>query len=265
MTTPIHPPNRGLTEEAAEALALQGISLDDTSLVSGDSDEDFLDSLTDTPFPTLAASDPGIPLSDGDTIDAEVGNVGEADDNSPPSSASRSRLSRIRKDPNWEKATPREATSKPPTVDEWQKFFANVVMKMIASWYLSFAFRGIDEDLLSEREVERLALTDDERQLISVPFAELANKSKILRKHGRAIVASGDSVHALMVIGAWMARVNRIAAKYRPRQPRMQMNGVSQNGSSRQSTSQASGDAFTRGTGNGQVPNGYRVYNPGSS
>jgi hypothetical protein len=141
-------------------------------------------------------------------------------------------------------------------------FFSRIVLKTACDWYLSFAFRGVDEDLLTEREIERLSMTADERKLISTPLAELSNKSKFMRKHGRTIVASGDAFNAMVVIGAWMARVNRIAAKYKPKN----VKGDVVNGSSRQGTptQNASGVEYTQGTSNGRVPNGFPIYRSGS-
>lgn len=162
--------------------------------------------------------------------------------------------------------SPRNASSRPPSLDEWVKFFNNVVLKSAASWYIDYAFRGIDEDMLSEREVDRIALSDDERKMIAVPFAELSNKSKIMRKHGRVIVSSGDAIQATIVLGAWARRVNRIAAKYRKQPVKvndMRVNGSNHNGSSGQGSPQATQQAT--GTNGGFFPPWYSgpVY-PGS-
>ncbi|HVH71539.1 MAG TPA: hypothetical protein VNB49_10565 [Candidatus Dormibacteraeota bacterium] len=127
----------------------------------------------------------------------------------------------------------REPKNGPPNVDEWQRFIANVILRVGTEWYIAYAFRGIEEDVLTDREVDRLALTDEERGLISTPFAELANKSKFMRKHGRMIVASGDAFNALVVIGIWMSRVNRIANRHRPKVVRPPK-GQGTNGSSGQ-------------------------------
>jgi hypothetical protein len=258
---PIRPPATGITPEAAQALQAQGIPINPHDIVS----EDITVEDIENPFPTLGTftGDGTYPLSDGDVIDAEI--VGNAEGVSTPSpdvltpskSGSRSRkLSAVKTDTNWEKGEARDASSKPPTLDEWTRFFGNVLLKTACNFYLDFAFRGIDEDALSEREIERLELTDDERKLISTPLAELSNKSKFMRRHGRTIVAGGDALNAFVVLGAWMSRVNRIANKYRPKQPRIRVNGMNGNGSNGQNTA----TPYTEGSGNGRIPNGYPVY-----
>lgn len=202
-----------------------------------------------TDFPPFAE------MSDGDVVDAEIVDDGTSDTTSQ-APAERARRSRARETPR----TPREAKTGPPSLDEWTGFFSRVLLKVATEYYISYAFRGIDEDLLSEREVERLAMTDDERQLIAVPFAEISNKSKFMRKHGRMIVASGDAFNALVVFGMWASRVNRIATKYRPRQPKSQVR-INSNGSSGQSAPEATG---TEGATGGYVPPGFPVYGAGS-
>ena len=222
------------------------------------------------PFPVLTAesaygSDES--LSDGGLIDDELGNLGGEDgDTAPVSPSPRKRISRLHSGPNWEKGSeaPREASSKPPSLDEWTSFFGKVVLKVTCDWYLSFAFRGIDEDMLSDRELDRLAMTDDERQVIAVPLAELSSKSKFMRKHGRSIVATGDALKAMVAIGAWMSRVNRIAAKYRPKNATIRVNGMNANGNSGQGTEPSGPSPYGAGTGIGGVSNGYRIYSPGS-
>lgn len=109
----------------------------------------------------------------------------------------------------------RGAKSGQPNIDEWQHFFSKVIIRLATDWYIEYAFRGIDEDMLSEREVERVKLADDERERIARPFAEYSNKSKFMRKHGRMIIASADSIDAALQLGMWFSRVNRIASKYR--------------------------------------------------
>lgn len=249
---PIVPPNHGLTPEAKEALAQQGNpDLTDTGLVVE------LPNLEDpfVGFPTIG--EPANVESDGDIVD-------DALEQEPPKAETaeverpRSR-SRSRAKQDDEPQPMRDAKSGPPSLDEWQGFLSRVVLRTMCDYYLNWAFRGIDEDALSEREIERLALSDEEKKLISVPFAELANKSKFMRKHGRMIVASGDAFNALIVLGAWMSRVNRIASKYRPRKP--QQGKVVNNGRSGQSTAEATGPY--QGTNGGKVFPGFGVI-PGS-
>jgi hypothetical protein len=109
----------------------------------------------------------------------------------------------------------RSAKTGPPNIDEWMHFFSKVCIRLATDWYLEFAFRGIDEDLLSDREIEKIRLEDEERDRIARPFAEYANKAKFTRKHGRMIIASADSIDAALQLGIWFSRVNRIANKYR--------------------------------------------------
>lgn len=246
---------------------------DSRIVIDSDASELSDDGISD-PFPALSVfsgnEDTEVPpgLSSGDSIpDVGIGeDSGEAVENPRTAASPRSRISRVNRDRKSDESGPRDASSKPPSLDEWQNFFGKVVLKIACDWYLSFAFRGVDEDLLSDREIERLAMTDDERKLIATPVAELSNKSKFMRKHGRAIVASGDAFQAFVVLGAWMSRVNRIAAKYKPRHARVRtnMNGASPNGRSGQSTTEANGTAFADGASGGRVPNGYPVYRPGT-
>jgi hypothetical protein len=204
-----------------------------------------------TDFPPFAEMSSG-----DDIVEAEI--VEEPPPDTQTVSSARERRTREEKI-----RTPREAKTGPPSLDEWTGFFSRVVLRVVTEYYISYAFRGVDEEMLTEREVERLAMTDDERQLIAVPFAEISNKSKFMRKHGRMIVASGDAFNALLVIGMWASRVNRIAAKYRPRQPKAQVriNGMSaSNGSSGQGTPEAAG---SEGSTGGYVPPGFPIF-PGS-
>ena len=108
--------------------------------------------------------------------------------------------------------------SGPPLVGEWQDFFSRIVIRSATNWYIDAAFRGIDEDMLSEREIEHIQMMPEERDRIAKPFAEFANKIKFLRKHGRVIIAGGGISDSVIALGMWMRRVNRIARKYRNRQ-----------------------------------------------
>jgi hypothetical protein len=123
-----------------------------------------------------------------------------------------------------------EPKSGPPTLDEWERFFAKFVLRVLCDYYIDFAFRNVDENALSARDIERIKLTDEEKKRITVPFSELANKSKFMRKHGRIIVASGESLDSALTLGIWFNRVNKIAAKHRPvtakvKQPRQRGGG----------------------------------------
>jgi hypothetical protein len=149
----------------------------------------------------LIVDDPNVPQDDippdlgnpGPALNAAIERPDEADDSPPP--------------------PPRTG---PPKVDEWQHFFSKVIIGTLTDFYVSAAFRGIDEDTLSEREAKSLVMTKNERDAISRPLAEFANKTPYLRKRGRLIVSSADSVESLVTLGMWFSRVNRIARKYRP-------------------------------------------------
>jgi hypothetical protein len=271
MTEPIQPPNRGITPEAALALEAQGVPVPLDAIDSGDDNDEGISPLYEFPAmgdgisggpdtPGFPASDP---ISSGDDI-ADVPIAGDESDGAGSATSrnapapSRSRITRSRSKKEKEDTGPRDATTRPPSLDEWEKFFSKIVLRMACDWYLAYAFRGIDEDMLTEREVERLTLSDDERKTIAVPFAELSNKSKLLRKHGRTIVSSGDAFNAMVVMGAWISRVNRIAAKYRPKQaPRVRVNGVEHNGSSGQGTQDANSSPFPTGAHGGHFPPGW--------
>lgn len=228
---PIVPPNHQITVEAAEALNLE---------LPQDMQEGY---------GAGADNDGGISegysfgdMSDGSVIDAEI--VDEPNENTEKP-ASRARRTRVASTPKT--GGQREAKAGPPSLDEWTGFFSRVVLRVTTEWYISYAFRGIDEDVLSEREIERLAMTDEERQMIAVPFAEISHKSKFMRKHGRMIVASGDAFNAMVVIGSWASRVNRIASRHRPRV----VKGQSVNGSNGQSEGSPS---QTEGATGGHFP-----------
>lgn len=109
----------------------------------------------------------------------------------------------------------RDASSGIPKIDEWMGFFSKTLIRLSTDFYIDMAFRDIDEDMLSEREVERIKLSDVERDRMARPFAEYSNKSKFMRKHGRMIIASADTIDAIIQMGMWFSRVNRIAAKYK--------------------------------------------------
>jgi hypothetical protein len=239
---PIIPPTSGLTPEAMAALGIE-----DPSLNASDGTDSALGD--DGISPGFQFGD----ISDGDIVDAEIV------DDVPGISVSPSERARRGRSAPDSPRPPREAKTGPPSLDEWTNFFGRVLLRVVTDYYIAYAFRGIDEDLLSDREIERLSLSEDERQLIAVPIAEMSNKSKFMRKHGRMIVASGDAFNALVVIGAWASRVNRIAARYRPRVVKGNVNG-----SSGQSTPQAATTA--EGATGGRFPpwfNGPIV--PGSS
>lgn len=127
------------------------------------------------------------------------------------------RRARPRKTPRDDTAGDSKPRAGPPTLDEWHDFFSRRVIKGLSGLYIDAAFRGIDEDWLSESEIDRIQLSDDERDRIARPFAELANKTGFLRRNGRILIAAGGVSDSLIALGIWTRRVNRIARKYRNR------------------------------------------------
>jgi hypothetical protein len=265
MNNPIRPPNSQITPEAAEALAAQGIVIP-----NGHHDTDSEDIADDIrqpgeysiiiPEPTFDFDvPPDLPfVPEGETGDSipevePTAIVPPADDE-----PKRSRRTAKPSEPIGE----RDAKTGPPDIHEWMDFFSKIVLRVICDWYIAWAFSGVDEELLSDREIERIQLTDDERKRIARPFAELSYKSKLMRKHGRIIVASGGAFDAIVTIGAWASRVNRIARKYKVPKQRQARPANGRTGSGQPST--ANGTEY-EGTGGGRIASGYQIFNPGSS
>lgn len=148
---------------------------------------------------------PGYVISDSKTIDDELDEAVKAES---------SRLTTGREDPPDKSDKPKAG---PPKLDDWQDFFSRIIIRSATDWYVNFAFRGIDEDELSDREVNRISLSKEERDRIARPFSELANKSAFTRKHGRTIIAFTDSWDSLVALGTWYSRVSRIARKHQKR------------------------------------------------
>lgn len=83
---------------------------------------------------------------------------------------------------------------------------------------MAFAFRGVDRwDLLNEADNHALELDETALSDIAKPLAHLADRSKLGKKYGRLIVDSSDGIIALIQLGMWMNRVNRIANRARER------------------------------------------------
>jgi hypothetical protein len=141
----------------------------------------------------------------------------------------------------------------PPTLDEWQDFFARVVFLTLAEWYVSWAFRGIPEEVISDEDLQRCVLSREERQVIAQPLSELANKSSIARKHGRQVIAFFESAEAFILIGMWMAKVHRVASKYKPkkegRRERLGPDAPAGNGANTRPAFDPSIQVFNPGTG----------------
>lgn len=117
--------------------------------------------------------------------------------------------------PQTGKAAELSARGGIPTIDEWLDFFSRVVIRMATDFAIEMAFRGVDEDLLSDREIDTIKLDGEERDRIARPFAEFAYKNKYTKKHGREIIALSGSIDAILQLGIWYARMSKIAAKYK--------------------------------------------------
>lgn len=220
---------KGLTPEAEKALREQGSELDDIDSVADDSVTEAERLLHEPYFgPPLSGPD----NEDGDSIDD----------------------SRLRQRPQAP-PPPREAKATIPSIDEWQDFFARIVLRVACDWYINWAFRGVDEDSITDRELDRLQMTDEERSRISVPLAEISHKSKIMRRHGRAIVASGGLFDALVALGTWTSRVNRVARRHKP------LTGKVVNGERNRQNPPAGAREESSASANGN--GGYTVFNPG--
>lgn len=110
---------------------------------------------------------------------------------------------------------PAAASTGIPKIDEWMTFFSHVLIRTATDFVIDMAFRGIDEALLTDREINSIRLTDEERDRIAKPFAEFAYKNRFARKHGREIIATAGSIDSLLQLGLWYTRVARLASKYR--------------------------------------------------
>jgi hypothetical protein len=224
------PGKTGLTKEAAEALAAQN------SPIVTDLDEESSNEETQYPFdvpigPPLFAED-----ETGDGVDD----------------------SRLRQKP--ESPPPaREAKPGIPSLDEWLDFFSRIVLRVACDWYIEWAFHGVDENSLTDREIERIQLSEEERKRIAVPLAELSHKSKFMRKHGRTIVASGGAFDAIVALGTWTSRVNRIARKHKPKTMPGRVVPNERTGQG-ESSEAPSGYAGANG---GRIVDGVTIINPG--
>lgn len=146
-----------------------------------------------------------------------------------------------------------------PSIDEWMDFFSRIVLRVACDWYIEWAFRGVDENHLTDREIQRIQMTDEERQRIAVPFAEISHKSKFMRKHGRTIVASGGAFDAIVAIGTWTSRVNRIARKHKPN---VVPGRVTPNERTGKSEPSPDGNGYS-GANGGRIVDGVTIINPG--
>lgn len=219
-------PGKGLTPEAEKALREQSDPIV-TDLDEGD----------DNPF----IVNPAPPIFDeretGDTIDDSDTRLRQKPEEMPP---------------------PRDAKPGIPALDEWLDFFSRIVLRVSCDWYIEWAFRGVDEQVLTDREIDRIQMTDEERKRIAVPFAEISHKSKLMRKHGRTIIASGGMFDAIVAIGTWTSRVNRIAKKHKT----STLRGRVVNERTGQSEPAPSTGPYS-GANGGNVNGGITIINPG--
>ena len=154
-------------------------------------------------------------------------------------------------EPDRDRKKEDKAKTGPPTVGEWHDWISRKVIRLATDYYVEAAFNGIDEDLLTARETERVRLTDEDCDVIGKPVAEFFNKWSFTRKHGRAIISGTGSAYSLVILGRWFIRVNRTASKYRnPQKPKE--GRVVNNERSRQ------------GTPDSNQPRGYTIIQPGT-
>jgi hypothetical protein len=234
MNTGRIPGKRGLTKEAAEALRAQaGMPTDP---IVTDLDEDAEDNL---PFDVSIGppQDFGTDFETGDDIPDEPKLRTKAE---PPPPA-------------------RDAKASIPTIDEWSDFWSRIVLRVACDWYIEWAFRGVDENSLTDREIERVQMSTEERQRIGTPLAEFSHKSKFMRKHGRTIVASGGMFDGIVAIGTWTSRVNRIARKHKPQTVQGR---VIPNERTGQGEPRPNGPGY-EGANGGRVGDGFTIINPG--
>ena len=240
---PIKPPKAGVTQEAQEALAAQGIQLAESHSAEG---ELRIDDTQEIPvftpdLPSDAAAESWFadanqipefhyPEFDSVGLPREVASsperIGNLDGGTSGGNAGRAIDREIAAEKpllDPEKSR-RGVDTGIPDKDEWLDFFSRIVLKVGLELYTDFAFRGIDAEVVSESDLRRIKVSKEERDIIARPFAEYSTKNKFLRKHGREIVAFADSLESLVTLGIWMRKVNRIASKYRPKKENRQRN-----------------------------------------
>jgi hypothetical protein len=158
-----------------------------------------------------------------------------------------------------ETPSPRDAKPGVPSLDEWLDFFSRILLRVACDWYIDFAFRGVDENSLTDREIDRIQMTEEERKRIAVPLAELSHKSKLMRRHGRTIIASGGAFDAIIALGAWTRRVQRIARRHKTHTVAGRVVPNERNG---QNSPPPSGGSYA-GANGGSVNGGITIVNPG--
>jgi hypothetical protein len=277
----IIPTTAGVTPEAAEALGIPaGIEAlpeadDNIPLYYGDdspgdgvtqaetafSDADYAEIFRNPPYePPIA--DESVTAHPGEAMDAAIG----ADDTSRPSGDSD-----LIPPERRERKKPTTPVAGPPSLSDWQDFFSRIIIRFLCEWYVDYAFRGVDDSIVTDADLAKITLSKEDREIIARPFSEYANKNPWARKHGREIVALADSIESLVILGTWVSRVNRVSRKYKPKHQRQPRNGgasiLSSNFVPRRETAnepdvpnEATG---IRGTLNGRIHGGSIIDNPG--
>lgn len=164
----------------------------------------------------------------------------------------------------------KRATTKAPSLDEWQDFIGRIVLTTLTDFYLDFALKGIS-DQLTDRELRQVRLSKQDLKDMAAPIATLAQGSKFAQKRGRALIAASDSIEAVIVMVLWMKKVNKIAKKYRPvqqRQPRTVRGNVVNTQTQPQETNNGpTGQFQEQGPGYGDAGpgvGGFPLFNPGA-
>lgn len=104
---------------------------------------------------------------------------------------------------------------RPPDFREWHDFGANFIFKWLCRAYVGYVFRGIDrERILNAAELKALEPDADMLSSATKPFAHMADRSKFMKKHGRAIIDSADGIEALIAVGMYANTIRRIARSH---------------------------------------------------
>lgn len=104
---------------------------------------------------------------------------------------------------------------KPPDFREWHDFGANFVFKWLCRGYVGWVFQGIDrERVLNAAELKALDPDPEMLSAATKPLAHMADRSKFMTKHGRAIIDSADGIEALIAVGMYANTVRRIAKSH---------------------------------------------------
>jgi hypothetical protein len=183
-----------------------------------------------------------------------------ADNTAKPRGRRRTIPDRVRTVPPKDEkdSKPKPPSVRPPDFSEWHEYVSDFALKWASRGYIAFVFRGVDRyELLSKEDNAALQLSDDALSDVAKPLAHLADRSKLGKKYGRVIIDSSDGVQAMIALGMWGARVNRIANKYRK---------ILENGQPSGQAQQSSGSDVP-GTAETTEPstNGYAGANPAAA